>query len=107
MWKDTVRATLRNLYVNVVLCATIIGYYFIKRLLLYTEPTDNISSIMSIILIALIVGWALFFCHWIGETCLELKRKNYLILYSFIPFVLPPLCFLLHNPILSILPAME
>lgn len=107
MWKDSLRAGLRNLYVNAVLAVTIIGYYFIRDLLTYTQPTERIQSVLSIVLIVLLIGWALFFCHCIGETIVELKRKNYSYLWSLLPFVLPLLFYMLRNPILSLFPVLE
>lgn len=104
MWKDSLRAGLRNLYVNAVLAATIIVYYFIRSTLVYTQPTETISRILSIVLVAILIGWVLFFGHCVGEICLEIKRKNYSYLWTLLPFFLPPIVFLLRNPILSLFP---
>lgn len=104
MWKDSLRAGLRNLYVNAVLAAAIIGYYFIRSLLVYTQPTETISHILSVVLVVILIGWVLFFSHCVGEIFLEIKRKNYSYLWSLAPFFLPPIVFLLRNPILSLFP---
>lgn len=107
MWKDTLRASLRNLYVNLVLSAVLIGFCFTQSLLDFTQPTELISTIIRCVLIALLIGWGLMLCHWIGETCLELRKNNYYFLLSLLPFILPPLVYLLRNNILSLLPELQ
>lgn len=105
MWKDSLRAGLRNLYVNAVLAVTVIGYFLIRSMLVYTQPTEKISAALTIVFIVMLIGWSLFFCHCAGETCMEIRRKNVTYLWSLLPFLLPPVIFLLRNWILSLFPA--
>lgn len=101
MLSDNIRASLRNLWINSVVSVLILGVCFISGLFKITAITPKLDQIIYWAIIAALIAWIAFLAHCCGEMILELRRRNYHYLWSFLPFVLPLISLLARNGILA------
>lgn len=101
MASDNIRAALRNLYINLAVSLLVFGYQFMKEMLIATALTPMISRILFCAALLCLIGWILFLGHCCGELVRELQNSNYHYLWSFLPFFLPILIYLIGPHILS------